>query len=118
MGATRLFARLGYNECEMERVASELQIAKGTLISIPIYAVHRHRSTWTDPDRFDPSRFAKDTEPSAASCKFLPFGAGNRPGASTGDQPGPSDKSEADLDALRHQLDSMKKKLDKLSSKP
>jgi AcrR family transcriptional regulator len=29
--ATRLFARLGYNECEMERVASELQIAKGTL---------------------------------------------------------------------------------------
>lgn len=29
--ATRLFARLGYNDCEMERVASELQIAKGTL---------------------------------------------------------------------------------------
>ena len=29
--ATRLFARLGYNECEMERVANELQIAKGTL---------------------------------------------------------------------------------------
>ncbi len=29
--ATRLFASLGYNECEMERVANELKIAKGTL---------------------------------------------------------------------------------------
>lgn len=29
--ATPLFAHLGYNECEMERVASELRIAKGTL---------------------------------------------------------------------------------------
>lgn len=29
--ATGLFARLGYNECEMEQVAGELGIAKGTL---------------------------------------------------------------------------------------
>ncbi|MBI1347167.1 TetR family transcriptional regulator [bacterium] len=29
--ATRLFADLGYSECEMERVATELGIAKGTL---------------------------------------------------------------------------------------
>jgi AcrR family transcriptional regulator len=29
--AARLFADLGYNECEMERVASEIGIAKGTL---------------------------------------------------------------------------------------
>lgn len=29
--AARLFAELGYTDCEMERVASELKIAKGTL---------------------------------------------------------------------------------------
>lgn len=29
--ATRLFAELGYNACEMDRVSNELQIAKGTL---------------------------------------------------------------------------------------
>lgn len=29
--AARLFANLGYNECEMERVAAEIGIAKGTL---------------------------------------------------------------------------------------
>lgn len=29
--AARLFANLGYNECEMERVATEVGIAKGTL---------------------------------------------------------------------------------------
>ena len=54
------------------------KIAAGTLISIPIYAVHRHRSTWADPHRFDPTHFAGDKEPSVASCKFLPFGAGPR----------------------------------------
>src|SRR6476619_1679812 len=29
--AARLFAELGYSSCEMDRVASELKIAKGTL---------------------------------------------------------------------------------------
>jgi cytochrome P450 len=54
------------------------RIKKGTLISIPIYAVHRHESAWADADRFDPTRFEKGNEPSVASCKFLPFGAGPR----------------------------------------
>lgn len=29
--ATRLFAEIGYSDCEMERVASQLRVAKGTL---------------------------------------------------------------------------------------
>jgi cytochrome P450 len=33
-------------------------IPAGTIGVIPIYAIHRHRKMWDDPDRFDPSRFA------------------------------------------------------------
>jgi len=53
-------------------------VAKGTLISVPIYVVHRHKTAWSDPDRFDPSRFAEGAEPRPSSCRFLPFGAGPR----------------------------------------
>lgn len=54
------------------------RIAKGTVIDIPVYAIHRHRRVWSDPDRFDPSRFAPENEAEHASCQYLPFGAGPR----------------------------------------
>ena len=54
------------------------RIVKGTTIEIPVYAIHRHRRIWPDPDRFDPSRFAPEKEAEQASCQFLPFGAGPR----------------------------------------
>src|SRR5581483_9460773 len=37
-------------------------IRAGTLIVIPIFALHRHRKLWDDPDRFDPDRFAPERE--------------------------------------------------------
>jgi cytochrome P450 len=49
-----------------------------TSIFIPIYAIHRHRALWDNPDRFDPDRF----EPQAAKARhrlaYLPFGGGPR----------------------------------------
>ncbi|MEX0853851.1 MAG: polyhydroxyalkanoate synthesis repressor PhaR [Bauldia sp.] len=48
---------------------------------------------------------------------FLPFGAGNRPEPAAGDRQKPAEASDGDLEALRHQLDEMQKRLDKLSSK-
>jgi len=54
------------------------KVEKGSFITIPTYVVHRHKTAWADPDRFDPSRFAEGAEPRPASCKFLPFGAGPR----------------------------------------
>ena len=32
-------------------------VAKGSLVIIPMFAIHRHRKLWSDPDRFDPARF-------------------------------------------------------------
>lgn len=53
------------------------RVKAGMRISIPVYAIHRHRRLWSDPDVFDPDRFA----PGAASVdrySYLPFGAGPR----------------------------------------
>jgi cytochrome P450 len=53
-------------------------IPAGTIATIPIYAVHRHRSLWSDPDRFDPDRFAPDNPARPSRYQFMPFGAGPR----------------------------------------
>ena len=55
-----------------------LKVVAGSLIFIPIYAVHRHRHLWEDPDRFDPERFAPGREGAYSRYQYLPFGAGPR----------------------------------------
>jgi cytochrome P450 len=53
-------------------------IPAGTVGIIPIYAIHRHRSFWHDPDRFAPERFAPDHPAKPSRYQFMPFGAGPR----------------------------------------
>src|SRR5215475_1925369 len=50
----------------------------GTQISIPIYAIQRHRRYWSDPDRFEPTRFAPENEDTISRYQYMPFGAGPR----------------------------------------
>lgn len=52
--------------------------APGTLATFPIYAIHRHRTLWREPDRFDPTRFAPGREEATHRAQFLPFGFGPR----------------------------------------
>ncbi len=52
-------------------------LPKGTIGIIPIYAIHRHRRLWRDPDRFDPERFAAGHD-KPSRFQFMPFGAGPR----------------------------------------
>lgn len=63
--------------------AEEVEIAgtrfpAGTMFFVPIYAIHRHRRLWPDPDLFDPTRFEPDKEAALARFSFMPFGAGPR----------------------------------------
>lgn len=53
-------------------------LPKPTLIVIPIFAIHRHRSLWQDPDRFDPDRFLPENEARYPRTQFMPFGYGQR----------------------------------------
>jgi cytochrome P450 len=54
-----------------------VSIPAGTIGIIPIYAIHRHRAYWSDPDQFDPNRFAPGG-PGPGRFQFMPFGAGPR----------------------------------------
>lgn len=63
------------------RVPTELggrAMPAGTSIHLPLFAVHRHRSAWTDPERFDPDRFLPEPTRARHRFAYLPFGAGPR----------------------------------------
>jgi cytochrome P450 len=49
-------------------------IPAGSSVIVCPYVLHRHPAFWTDPERFDPDRFAKGPPADA----YLPFGAGPR----------------------------------------
>lgn len=55
-----------------------VSIPAGSIGIIPIYAIHRHHDLWTDPDKFDPERFAPDTGVKRSRFQYMPFGAGPR----------------------------------------
>jgi cytochrome P450 len=53
-------------------------VKAGTVIYVPLYAVHRHEALWQKPDRFDPERFDPDAVKARNRLAYLPFGAGPR----------------------------------------
>lgn len=56
----------------------EHDIAAGTVLYVPIYAVHRHAALWDEPERFDPSRFEPEKVKARHRYAYMPFGAGPR----------------------------------------
>jgi len=57
---------------------SEHQLQAGNRVLIPIYAVHRHKLLWENPEIFDPERFAPEAVKARHRFAWLPFGAGPR----------------------------------------
>jgi len=55
-----------------------LRIPKGSLITIMPWLLHRHRSYWREPDRFDPERFTPEAIAGRDRLVYLPFGFGPR----------------------------------------
>src|SRR6056297_137641 len=51
-------------------------IRPGDTVIVPIYALHRSHLLWTDPDQFDPNRWANGAKPDRYA--YLPFGDGPR----------------------------------------
>jgi cytochrome P450 len=54
------------------------RLPTGTQMIIPIFAIHRHRKLWDDPDRFDPDRFLPAAEAGRPRTQYMPFGGGPR----------------------------------------
>jgi cytochrome P450 len=56
----------------------EHALKAGTLLFIPVYAIHRHERLWRDPDHFDLSRFQGERAKQIPRTAFMPFGAAPR----------------------------------------
>lgn len=54
------------------------ELAPGTLLVVPVFAIHRHAALWPAPEAFDPGRFAPDQAAARHRYAYLPFGAGPR----------------------------------------
>lgn len=54
------------------------RIPANSYIAITAYVLHRHPEFWSDPERFDPDRFAPKAGQSRHSYAYLPFSAGPR----------------------------------------
>lgn len=55
-----------------------IHLTSPTLIVMPIFIIHRHRTLWEDPNRFDPDRFLPEKEARYPRTQFMPFGYGQR----------------------------------------
>ncbi len=68
-----MITRVSRHDAELAGAA----VRAGTRVNIPLYALHRHRRLWQNPDVFDPDRFAPDRPP-PDRYQFLPLGSGSR----------------------------------------
>jgi cytochrome P450 len=78
--ALRLYppaALLTRRAAEDDRIADR-PVRPGTLVMLPIYAIHRHALLWDRPNAFDPDRFAPEAGRGRNRFSYLPFGAGPR----------------------------------------
>ncbi|CAH0564727.1 unnamed protein product [Brassicogethes aeneus] len=55
-----------------------LSLEKNTVISLPIFAIHRDPKFYPEPEKFDPERFSDENKDKILPCTYLPFGAGPR----------------------------------------
>lgn len=78
--ALRLYppvALLARNVRRPDLLAGRRVLPNDTLF-LPIFALHRHRMWWDDPDVFDPGNFAPEKAAARDRYLYLPFGAGPR----------------------------------------
>ena len=68
------FGRMALKDCKL----GGEDVAAGTQVMIPVYAIQRHKKYWRDPDQFDPSRFSAANEAEISRYNYMPFGAGPR----------------------------------------
>jgi cytochrome P450 len=54
------------------------KVTPGMQILISPWILHRHRSLWDNPERFDPARFNKEASEKRPRFAYLPFGGGPR----------------------------------------
>jgi cytochrome P450 len=54
------------------------KVTPGLQVLVAPWILHRHRSQWDNPERFDPTRFSKELSERRPRFAYLPFGGGPR----------------------------------------
>lgn len=57
---------------------TEVRIPAGTKVIIPIWSIHHDERYYSNPDIFDPERFAGDNKRNIPNGVYLPLGDGLR----------------------------------------
>ncbi|MFQ5566515.1 MAG: cytochrome P450 [Paracoccaceae bacterium] len=78
--AMRLYPPVGLlaRNVRQPDVLAGRRIMPNDTLFLPIFALHRHRMWWDDPDVFDPGNFAPEKVAARDRYLYLPFGAGPR----------------------------------------
>ncbi|EPY73033.1 cytochrome P450 3A12, partial [Camelus ferus] len=76
----RLFSIAGRLEraCKKDVEIKGVFIPKGTVVMVPVFALHRDPELWPEPEEFRPERFNKKNQDSINPYTYLPFGTGPR----------------------------------------
>nr|CAA55887.1 unnamed protein product [Rattus norvegicus] len=64
--------------CKKDIELDGLFIPKGSVVTIPTYALHHDPQHWPKPEEFHPERFSKENKGSIDPYVYLPFGNGPR----------------------------------------
>ena len=65
-------------ECCSDTRIGNMDISKGMLIQIPMYAIHHDPKIWPEPEKFNPYRFTSEEKAKHAPYDWIPFGSGPR----------------------------------------
>ena len=65
-------------ECSSDTRIGDMDIPKGMLVQVPIYAIHYDPKIWPEPEKFNPYRFTSEEKAKRTAYDWLPFGSGPR----------------------------------------
>jgi cytochrome P450 len=69
---------LSRREPQADDMIGEHKVTKQDTVVVIPWVLHRHRTLWDNPDRFDPERFSAERSEGRPRFAYLPFGGGPR----------------------------------------
>ncbi|CAO2630644.1 Cytochrome P450 3A31 [Lemmus lemmus] len=64
--------------CKQDVDVDGVLVPKGSVVMIPVYALHHDPQYWPEPEEFHPERFSKENKGSINPYVYMPFGNGPR----------------------------------------